>query len=61
MISSVISASLIVLNSKLLFRMSSQLPEHVIKYAQSKGYSVGMESRGFMFNAEAVQLVDFFD
>jgi hypothetical protein len=47
--------------SKLLFRMSSQLPEHVIKYAQSKGYSVGMESRGFMFNAEAVQLVDFFD
>jgi len=47
--------------AKLLFRMSSVLPEHLIKFAQSKGNQVGMESRGFLFNAEAVQLVDFFD
>lgn len=47
--------------AKLLFRMSSVLPEHLIKFAQSKGSSVAMESRGFLFNAEAVQLVDFFD
>lgn len=47
--------------AKLLFRMSSQLPEHLIRYAQEKGFPVGMESRGFMFNADAVQIVDFFD
>lgn len=47
--------------AKLLFRMSSQLPEHLIRFAQEKGFNVGMESRGFMFNADAVQIVDFFD
>lgn len=47
--------------AKLLFRMSSQLPEHLIRAAQEKGFAVGMESRGFMFNADAVQIVDFFD
>lgn len=47
--------------AKLLFRMSSQLPEHLIRFAQGKGFKVGMESRGFMFNADAVQIVDFFD
>ena len=47
--------------AKLLFRMSSQLPEHLIRFAQEKGFKVGMESRGFMFNADAVQIVDFFD
>jgi hypothetical protein len=47
--------------AKLLFRMSSVLPDHLIRFAQEKGHTVGMESRGFMFNADAVQLVDFFD
>ena len=47
--------------AKLLFRMSSQLPEHLIRFAQEKGNSVGIESRGFMFNAEAAEIVDFFD
>lgn len=47
--------------AKLLFKMSSQLPEHLIKFAQEKGFKVGMESRGFMFNADAIQIVDFFD
>jgi hypothetical protein len=47
--------------AKLLFRMSSSLPEHLIRFAQDKGFKVGMESRGFMFNADAVQIVDFFD
>ena len=47
--------------AKLLFRMSSQLPEHLIHFAQEKGFQVGMESRGFMFNADAVQIVEFFD
>jgi hypothetical protein len=47
--------------AKLLFRMSSQLPEHLIRFAQEKGFNVHMESRGFMFNADSVQIVDFFD
>jgi len=47
--------------AKLLFRMSSQLPEHLIKFAQEKGFNVSSESRGFMFNAEAAEIVDFFD
>lgn len=47
--------------AKLLFRMSSLLPDHLVKYTQEKGFKVGMESRGFMFNADAVQIVDFFD
>ncbi|PWF54858.1 hypothetical protein [Massilia glaciei] len=47
--------------AKLLFRMSSQLPEHLITVAQGKGYIVGSESRGFMFNADAPEIVDFFD
>lgn len=48
-------------HSRLLFRMSSQLPEHLIRFAQEKSMSVSFESRGFMFNAEASQIVDFFD
>lgn len=47
--------------AKMLFRMSSILPEHVFRYAQEKGFPVGNEARGFMFNAEAVQIAEFFD
>jgi hypothetical protein len=47
--------------ARLLFRMSSRLPDHLVKFAQEKGYKVGIESRGFMFNAEAAEIVDFFD
>ncbi|MGV8991271.1 MAG: hypothetical protein ACOH1Q_07690 [Thiobacillus sp.] len=47
--------------AKTLFRMSSPLPDHLIRFAQEKGFKVSMESRGFMFNADAVQIVDFFD
>ncbi len=47
--------------AKLLFRMSSQLPEHLIHFAREKGFQVGLESRGFIFNADAVEIVEFFD
>ena len=47
--------------AKMLFRMSSQLPKHLVDFAQEKELKVGVESRGFMFNAEAVEIVDFFD
>lgn len=47
--------------AKMLFRMSSQLPPHLIGFAKEKGHEVDIESRGFMFNAEAAEIVDFFD
>ena len=47
--------------AKLLFRMSSQLPEHLVKAVQEKGLKVSHESRGYIFNAEAAEIVDFFD
>ncbi|ENV42752.1 VWA domain-containing protein [Acinetobacter pittii] len=47
--------------SKMLFRMSSELPVHLVGYAQDKGFKVSGESRGFIFNAEASDIVDFFD
>ncbi len=47
--------------AKLLFRMSSQLPKHLIDYAHNKGVPVSFASRGFIFNAEPAEIVDFFD
>ena len=47
--------------AKALFRMSSQLPTHLIKAVQEKGHKVSSESKGYIFNAEAAEIVDFFD
>lgn len=47
--------------SKMLFRMSSQLPQDLLDYAKGKVESVNNESRGFVFNADAISVVDFFD
>lgn len=47
--------------AKMLFRMSSPLPPHIAAFARDKGYTVSPESRGYMFNAEAGEIVDFFD
>lgn len=47
--------------AKLLFRMSSLLPTHLVKVAQEKGRTVSNESRGYVFNADAAEIVDFFD
>jgi hypothetical protein len=47
--------------AKLLFNMSSQLPEHLVRFAREKGYAVTPESRGFVFNADAAEIVEFFD
>ncbi len=47
--------------AKLLFRMSSLLPDHLIQYSQEKGFIVNFESKGFMFNADVPEIVDFFD
>lgn len=47
--------------ASLLYRMSSPLPPHLQHVASEKGFTVSNESRGFMFNAEAPEIVDFFD
>lgn len=47
--------------STMLFNMSSILPNHLVLAAKDKGYNVSSESRGFIFNADASAIVDFFD
>jgi hypothetical protein len=47
--------------SRMLFRMSSQLPAHLAKFAGDKGYAVADESRGFIFNGDPQCIVDFFE
>lgn len=47
--------------AELLFQMSSQLPPHLIDFASSRELALTSQSRGFVFNADAVQVVDFFD
>ncbi|ENO8414705.1 VWA domain-containing protein [Vibrio mimicus] len=47
--------------AKLLFSMSSPLPVHLQKVAEEKGIKATMESRGFVFNGEITEVVDFFD
>ena len=47
--------------AKLLFRMSSPLPMHLHKVAEEKGINATMESRGFVFNGDIAEIVDFFD
>ena len=46
---------------KSLFRMSSLLPDVVAQAAREKGYQVSPASRGFFFNVEPVEVVEFFD
>lgn len=47
--------------ARMLFRMSSVLPNHVAKFAQDKGYPLKEAARGFMFNADARKIADFFE
>jgi hypothetical protein len=47
--------------SRMLFRMSSPLPEHLAKFAGDKGYSIADGSRGFIFNGDPQCVVDFFE
>jgi len=47
--------------SRMLFRMSSPLPEHLAKFAGDKGYLIADGSRGFIFNGDPQCVVDFFE
>jgi len=47
--------------ARLLFNMSSALPEKLILTARSEGYMIGDKARGFAFNADLVELIRFLD
>jgi len=47
--------------AKMLFTMSSPLPEAIRESAQREGYQVSDRSRGFAFNADLVELIRFLD
>ncbi|GAA3865913.1 VWA domain-containing protein [Streptomyces lacrimifluminis] len=47
--------------AKLLFQMSSVLPSHMRSYAASQGHRVSESTRGFVYNADIVSIVEFLD
>lgn len=47
--------------SKLLFRMSSILPDHMQSIAKQEGMIISPSSRGFVFNADMVSVIKFLD
>ena len=48
-------------DSKMMFRMTSVLPETTRRQAESLGFSVDDNSRGLILNADAVALAQFLD
>jgi hypothetical protein len=49
------------LYSKLLFRMSSELPEPMFRAARAEGFVVEPKARGVVFNADPTAIVRFLD
>jgi hypothetical protein len=47
--------------AKLLFRMSSPLPEYMLKIAQEESSQVSEGARGFVFNANMEAIIKFLD
>ena len=47
--------------SRLLFHMSSPLPQRLQEAAQSDGFPAGIGARGFVFNADLVSIIRFLD
>ncbi|MFC8512828.1 vWA domain-containing protein [Streptomyces sp. NPDC057257] len=47
--------------ARLLFQMSSVLPSHMRSYAASQGHRVSETTRGFVYNADITQIVEFLD
>lgn len=47
--------------ARLLFQMSSALPSHMRSYAASQGHRVSESTRGFVYNADIVHIVEFLD
>ena len=44
-----------------LFQMSSLLPAAIQEEARKAGYTIGPQSRGFVFNVEIVEMIQFLD
>jgi hypothetical protein len=44
-----------------LFQISSPLPPHIQEAAKSESYLIGSQSRGFVFNADIVEVIKFLD
>jgi hypothetical protein len=47
--------------ARLLFNMSSLLPEYMRNFAQQEGFKVSQGTRGFGFNADLVEVIRFLD
>jgi hypothetical protein len=47
--------------ARLLFEISSPLPEHIRREASAEGYAANDGSRGFAFNADLVETIRFID
>jgi hypothetical protein len=47
--------------ARLLFRMSSVLPQRLREAVRGEGFPVGPTSRGFVFNADLVSVIRFLD
>lgn len=48
-------------HAKLLFSMSSKLPEYMRKVIASEGMDASFNTRGFVFNADLVSVIKFLD
>jgi hypothetical protein len=48
-------------NSKMLFRMSSGFPSHLVAAAKGKGHNVSSEAKFFGYKANIEEIVDFFE
>lgn len=47
--------------ARMLFNLSSILPDHMRAYARDQGYSVSEGTRGFVFNADVTSVIQFLD
>ncbi len=47
--------------AKQLFEMSSPLPPHIKDAAKAEGYPIAGNARGFVFNADIVEVIKFLD
>ena len=48
-------------SAKQLFEISSLLPSFILEALGNEGYAVGSQSRGFVFNANIVEVITFLD
>lgn len=47
--------------ARLLFRLSSPMPEYMQSFARQEGHTLSSASRGYIFNADPVSIIQFLD